>query len=167
MSKKSDAFLSQDGEKNEKFNAMAGVWKRYGLMFKDLMDNYGFERALQHHIDARKSIDKEIIKSLQEQYTSLSVEGYGEKLRQSYTASGYAAGSKVTENSVEIQMKLCPFYDGFSQAGLSHDVIEETCVRTSEYQYAFFKEHYPEYEGIIEFRETADGCCTEGFRLIK
>ena len=81
MSKKSDAFVSKDGEQDEKFNAMVGVWKRYGLLFKDLKENYGYERTLQHHIDARKTIDKDIIKSLKETYTTLSVEGYGEKLK--------------------------------------------------------------------------------------
>lgn len=166
MSKKSDAFVSKDGEKDEKFNAMVGVWKRYGLLFKDLKENYGYERALQHHIDARKPIDKEIIKSLKETYTTLSIDGYGEKLKESYTASGYASGSTVTENSVEIEMQLCPFYEGFTQAGLPHEVIKETCERTSEYQYSLFKEHYPEYMGILEFRETADDCCIEGYRLI-
>ena len=167
MSKKFDAFASTEGEKDEKFQAMTGVWKRYGLLFKDLKDNYGYERALQHHIDARKPIDEEIIKQLKEKYITLSVDGYGEKLRESYTASGYASGSKVTENSVEIQIRLCPFYEGFSQAGLSHEVIKETCVRTAEYQYALFKKHYPKYEGILVFRETPDDCCIEGFKLNK
>ena len=66
MSKKSDAFVSKDGEQDEKYNAMVGVWKRYGLHFNDLKENYGYERALQQHIDARKPIDKDIIKSLKE-----------------------------------------------------------------------------------------------------
>ena len=64
MSKKLDAVSSPSENKDEKYVAMSGVWRRYGLLFKDLMNNYGFERALQHHIDARKEIDVQFIKSL-------------------------------------------------------------------------------------------------------
>ena len=165
MSKKLEAVSSKSEGKDEKYFGMSNVWRRYGLLFKDLMNNYGFERALQHHIDARKEIDERIIGSLKEKYQNLSIEGYGQELKESYTSSGYALGSEVTEDSVEIKLGLCPFYEGFTQAGVSHDVIKETCLRTSEYQYDFFQSHYPEYEGIIEFRETPDGYCVEGVRI--
>lgn len=165
MSKKLDAVSSKNEGKDEKYAAMSNVWRRYGLLFKDLMNNSRFERALQHHIDARKEIDEQIIKSLKEKYQTLSIDGYGQELKESYTASGYALGSKVTDSSVEIKLGLCPFYEGFTQAGFSHDVIKETCLKTAEYQYDFFQSHYPEYEGIIEFRETSDDYCVEGVRI--
>ena len=167
MSKKLDAISSPSENKDEKYVAMSGVWRRYGLLFKDLMNNYGFERALQHHIDARKDIDEQIIKSLKEKYTKLDIENYGAQIKESYMSSGYASEAKVTDDSVEIKMRLCPFYEGFTQAGIGHEDVKETCVRTAKYQYDFFQSHYPEYEGIIVFRETADDCCIEGFRLNK
>ena len=167
MSKKLDAVSSSSKNKDEKYVGMSGVWRRYGLLFKDLMNDYGFERALQYHIGARKEIDEQIIESLKEKYTTLDIENYGTQLKESYMASGYATEANVTENSVVISLGLCPFYEGFTQAGLSHDIIKTTCVKTTEYQHDLFKRHYPEYEAILEFRETADDCCLEGFRLNK
>ena len=166
MSKKLDAVSSR-GDTDEKYVAVTGIWRRYGLLFKDLINTYSFERALQHHIEARTEIDAQIIKSLKEKYTKLEIENYGTQLKESYMKSGYATEAKVTDNSVEIKLGLCPFYEGFTLAGISHDVIETVCVRTSQHQYDFFQSHYPEYEGIIEFRETADASCIEGFRLNK
>jgi hypothetical protein len=151
--------------KDEKYNGLTRVWRRYGLLFKGLMNTYGFVKALEHHIKSRTEIDEDFIQELKEKYTKLDIENYGESVKQSYVTSGYATEAKVTENSVEISLGLCPFYDGFAQAGLSHDIIKTVCEKASEYSYALHKKHFPEYEGILEFRETADDCCIEGFRL--
>jgi hypothetical protein len=151
---------------DEKYVGLTRVWRRYGLLFKDLMNTYGFDKALQHHINARKEIDEDFVKTLKEQYETLDIENYGQSIKESYMASGYATEATVTEDSVEIKLGLCPFYDGFAQAGLSHDTIEEVCVKASQAQYDIYKKYFPEYEGIIEFRKTADDCCIEGFRLL-
>jgi hypothetical protein len=141
--------------KDEKYHGLTRVWRRYGLLFKDMINTYGFKRALQHHIESRTK------------YTTLDIENYGESVKESYMKSGYATEAKVTDNSVEVKLGLCPFYDGFVQAGLSHDVIKTVCEKASEYSYDLHKRHYPEYEGILEFRETADDYCIEGLRINK
>ena len=153
--------------KDEKYYGLTRVWRRYGLLFKGLMNEYGFEKALEHHIQSRTEIDEGFIKELKEKYTRLDIENYGESIKQSYLASGYATEAKITEDSVEISLGLCPFYDGFAQAGLSHEIIKTVCEKATEYSNELHKKHFPEYEGILEFRETADDCCIEGYRLIK
>ena len=153
--------------KDDKYYGMTRVWRRYGLLFKELMNAYGFETALEHHIKSRTEIDESFINELKEKYTKLDIENYGESVKESYMASGYATEAKITEDSVEISLGLCPFYDGFAQAGLSHGVIKTVCEKASEYSYELHKKHFPEYEGILEFRKTAEDCCIEGFRLTK
>ena len=152
--------------KDEKYYGLTRVWRRYGLLFKGLMNEYGFEKALEHHIQSRTEIDMSFIKELKEKYTRLDIENYGESIKQSYLSSGYATEAKVTEDSVEISLGLCPFYDGFAQAGLSHEVIKTVCEKATEYSNELHKKHFPEYEGILEFRKTADDCCIEGYRLV-
>ena len=153
--------------KDDKYHGLTRVWRRYGLLFKDMINTYGFERALQHHIESRTELDEDFIKSLKEKYTTLDIENYGESVKESYMTSGYATEAKVTDNSVEVKLGLCPFYDGFALAGLSHEVIKTVCEKASEYSYDLHQKHYPEYEGILEFRETANGYCVEGLRINK
>jgi hypothetical protein len=153
--------------KDEKYFARTQIWRRYGLLFKDLMNTYGFERALQHHIDSKIENREDFIQSLKDKYPELTIENYGASIKERYMSSGYATEAKVTDNSVEITLGLCPFYDGFAQAGISHDIIKTVCEKGSHFEYDFLQRHYPEYEGIIEFRETAEDSCIEGFRLIK
>ena len=153
--------------KDEKYYGLTRVWRRYGLLFKGLINEYGFEKALEHHIQSRTEIDMSFIKELKEKYTRLDIESYGESVKQSYLASGYATEAKITEDSVEISLGLCPFYDGFAQAGLSHEIIKTVCEKATEYSNELHKKHFPEYEGILEFRETADDCCIEGYRLVE
>ena len=153
--------------KDDKYIGLTRVWRRYGLLFKGLMNTYGFEKALEHHIQSRTEIDENFINELKEKYTKLDIENYGESVKESYLASGYATEAKVTDNSVEISLGLCPFYDGFAQAGLGHEIIKTVCEKASEYSYELHKKHFPEYEAILEFRETAEDCCLEGFRLHK
>lgn len=167
MSMELDEGSPDHGDKDEKYEVMSNVWRRYGLLFREITKNYGYERALQHHIDARKEIDELIIKSLKEKYPNLDLENYGKEFIESNMSSGYVTETEVSENSVKLKFGLCPFYEGFKRAGVCHDVIRETCVRTSRYQNNYFKSHYPEYEGILEVRENADDCCTEGFRITK
>ena len=152
--------------KDDKYIGMTRVWRRYGLLFKRLINEYGFEKALEHHIQSRTEIDESFIKELKEKYTRLDIETYGQNLKENYMASGYATEAKVTDNSVEIKLGLCPFYDGFAQAGHSHEIIKTVCEKASEYSFNLHKEAFPEYDGILEFRETAEDCCVEGYRLV-
>ena len=52
--------------KDAKYYGMTRVWKRYGLLFKGLMNEYSFEKALEHHIQSRTEIDESFIKDLKE-----------------------------------------------------------------------------------------------------
>ena len=146
---------------DERFNAVSHIWRRYGLLFKVLMNTYGIEKTLQHHLDARSEMDKLSMSSLKEKRDQLDPEQYAKTIRGNFIRSGYDAEVNITEDSVEVMIGRCPFYNGLSQAGLSHELIERVCDSSCSQR----SRNYPLYLGILEFRKTPEDRCIEGFRL--
>ena len=126
---------------DERFNAVSHIWRRYGLLFKVLMNTYGIEKTLQHHLDARSEMDKLSMSSLKEKRDQLDPEQYAKTIRGNFIRSGYDAEVNITEDSVEVMIGRC----------------HSSCSQRSR--------NYPLYLGILEFRKTPEDRCIEGFRL--
>ena len=60
----------------------------------------------------------------------------------------------------------CPFYEGFSEAGLKPPTIHKMCQAFADQESAKFEELLPNSAATLsEFRTSADGCCKEEYKL--
>jgi hypothetical protein len=148
---------------DEKFNAVSHIWRRYGLLFKVLIDTYGIDTTLQHHLEARSKMDRLSMSALKEKRDQLTPEQFAVTIEGNFMKSGYDAEVNLTEDSVEVTIRRCPFYHGMSLAGFSHELIHRVCDSSCSQR----AQNFPIYMGIIEFRKTPEGRCIEGFRLTK
>ena len=148
---------------DERFNAVSHIWRRYGLFFKVLMDTYGFDETLKHHLEARSQMDKLSMNALKEKRDQLTPEQFAGTIEGNFQKSGYSAEVNLTEDSVMVKIDRCPFYHGLSLAGLSHELIQRVCDSYCSQR----AQNFPIYMGIIEFRKTPEDRCIEGFRLNK
>ena len=146
---------------DERFNAVSHIWRRYGLFFKVLMDKYGIDKTLQHHLEARSEMDKLSMSSLKEKRDQLTSKQYAVTIEGNFIRSGYDAEVFLTEDSVMVNIGRCPFYHGLSLAGLSHELIQKVCDSSCSQR----AQRFPIYMGILKFRETSEDNCIEGFRL--
>ena len=146
---------------DERFNSVSHIWRRYGLFFKVLMNTYGFDETLQHHLEARSQMDKLSMTALKEKRAQLTSEQFAVTIEGNFHKSGYDAEVSLTEDSVEVTIGRCPFYHGMSLAGFSHELIQRVCDSSCSQRASSF----PIYMGIIEFRKTPEDQCIEGFRL--
>ncbi|MCW4012659.1 MAG: hypothetical protein NWF07_06675 [Candidatus Bathyarchaeota archaeon] len=147
---------------DERYIASSNVWRRYGILFKVLMDKYGFEEALNHHLEARLIVSAKSMRVLQEKHDTLTQEEYFEALQNNFHGAGYDAMVETTEEAYKVTVKRCPFYNGLSMAGIEH----ETILRICENSYAQRAKNYSSlFMGLIKQRDAAEGVCVEGFRL--
>ena len=147
---------------DERYIASSNVWRRYGILFKVLIDKYGFEEALNHHLEARLIVSTKAMEVLQEKHDALTKNEYAMTIQNNFHSAGYEAMVDTTENAIRVTVKRCPFYNGLSLAGIEH----ETILRICENSYAQRAKNYPSlFMGLIKQRDAAEGTCVEGFRL--
>ena len=146
---------------DERYIASSNVWRRYGILFKVLIDKYGIEKAIDHHLEARLEVSDKAMGVLKEKHDTLDTETYAMTLKNNFHRSGYDTYVKVTDNSIEVTVNRCPFYNGLSQAGIEHDTILRICNNS----YAQRARNYPLFLGLIKQRDAAEGHCVEAFRL--
>lgn len=147
---------------DERYTASSNVWRRYGILFKVLMDKYGFEEALSHHLEARLIVSSKAMGVLQEKHDALTREEYAMTLQANFHGAGYDTDVEMTDTVYRVTVKRCPFYNGLSMAGIEH----ETILRICENSYAQRARNYSSlFMGLIKQRETPEDVCVEGFRL--
>lgn len=146
---------------DERYIASSNVWRRYGILFKTLVDAYGFEKALQHHLDARLEVSEKAMKVLQEKHDTLDDEEYSHTLKENFRNAGYETKVKISDKAVIVTVDRCPFYNGLSNAGIAHEEIVRICSDS----YAQRARNYPLFMGLIEQRKNAEGNCVEAFKL--
>ena len=146
---------------DERFLAASNVWRRYGILFKTLVKNYGFERALELHLEARSEVDEKAMKNFREKKINMEDDQFRSFLENAFNGSGYDSMASIKNDVVEIKINRCPYYTGFINAGIEHNATLAVCGSGCERR----AHNYPMYLGVIEHRESAEGYCVEGFRL--
>jgi hypothetical protein len=147
---------------DERYIASSNVWRRYGILFKVLTDKYGFEEALNHHLEARLIVSEKAMAVLREKHDAMDQETYTNTLRDNFHGAGYDADVEATDAYYEVTVKRCPFYNGLSMAGIDHGTILRIC----ENSYAQRARNYPTlFMGLIKQRDALGGHCVEGFKL--
>lgn len=146
---------------NERFLAASNVWRRYGILFKMLVKNYGFETALELHLEARSEVDEKAMNNFRLKRMNLNDDQFRGFIEEAFNSSGYDSKASIKNDAVEIKITRCPYYTGFTNAGIEHDATLAVCGSGCERR----ARNYPMYLGVIEHKETAEGYCVEGFRL--
>ena len=147
---------------DERYISSSNVWRRYGILFKVLIDKYGFEEALNYHLEARLIVSAKAMGVLQEKHDALTREEYAETLQINFHGAGYEAMVETTDTLHMVTVKRCPFYNGLSLAGIEHETILHIC----ENSYAQRAKNYSSlFMGLIKQRETPEVTCVEGFKL--
>ena len=97
---------------DERYISSSNVWRRYGILFKVLIDKYGFEEALNHHLEARLIVSAKAMGVLQEKHDALTQNEYAMTLQNNFQGAGYEAMVDTTEDVYRVTVKRCPFYNG-------------------------------------------------------
>ena len=114
----------------EAYNAAKTVWKIYGLLFKELIDLYGEEKALQIHQKSFREHGEGTAEWLRQQVgDDINLEKLGNILLGSLEAGGFESEVVVEgPDSVVINNTRCPRYAGFKLAGLSDELVRKYCT---------------------------------------
>jgi len=112
------------------YNSARTVWKIYGLLFKELINEYGEEKALKLHEKSFREHGEGTAEWLRSQVgDDVGLEKLGGILLGSLEASGFESDVVVeSPYSVVVNNTKCPRYDGFKMAGLSDELVEKYCT---------------------------------------
>jgi len=88
------------------------------------------------------------------------------ELGQLYRAFGIDPEMEIGPTRILVHSHTCPFYAGYSAAGLDHATIESMCRSSVACEAAAFKRTVPDGNmSLRKFRATPDDFCTEAIEL--
>lgn len=151
----------------ETFNAAKGVYTAFGMFFQQVVNEYGLEKTMELH---RRTFDL-----MGQGFASMITEQFGDELDIETVGSLFKAGNEAeglgTEQVLESPYKVvhtnpsCPRYEGFKEAGMSDEFVEEYCKTCEQAMTPHFKNIGLKYE-ISDF-SAPDGKCVETISKIQ
>lgn len=149
------------------YNTAAMMMGLYGGLLKEVVKQYGFEKALEMHgaigYPMGVSSGEALKKAAGAQKPSLKmVESVNNEMM-----NGFGASFKVSErgNSIKYEISRCPMYDGFRATGFSHEEVQKLCEAMAPREYEGIKSIVPNVIGSFKVKSKPDGSCVEEFEV--
>jgi hypothetical protein len=151
------------------FNAASVSLGFYGGFFKDVAQEFGFEKAVALHASQGKKSGAALAGMLKNELGKKKFNlAAWERVYTSYMVPlGITPDFKRKGSTLELTVGHCPIYEGFKSAGLDHKTIELMCNQMTALENAELKNAYPTLSGCLKFRSTPDEPCVEEFVLLK
>ena len=126
----------------ETFEAAKAGFTMYGFNFQLILDEYGLDKALEFH--AKHG----------------SVYGHGRVSK----GMGFNQEYIVGPPRVTVKTHECPMYSGWSEAGLSHEMIHTMCRAYGFATCMVIQDYLPGAKFTLKkFRETPQDYCLEEY----
>ena len=151
--------------KDEIFNSMAGGLSILGMYMKAAVDKYGIDKALELYGEVGKGFGDTSAWRQRFGDRTPTAEELREVLLSSYGGMGFDVDITAGKGTVTNKLYRCPFYTGFSIAGMSHDVISKFCKAAFTAKMRVIEKDYPQITMNEEPRKTPDGFCVETYKI--
>ena len=149
------------------FNSFKSALSIMGAFFAEVSKEVGEDKALELYArqgTAMGAMLAQVVKKHADHPDALSL--IREELESLYESFGVSAEFEQDNGTLIASVSRCPFYEGFSEAGLEPQIIHKMCRAMSDQESAKFKELLPESDlTLAEFRTSGDGCCKEEYKL--
>jgi len=150
-------------------NAATSAYSTYGGLFKEVVKEFGMEKALALAAKQGESMGAQMAATLKKKLggKELDTKTVAAVTKEMMDGSGYTYEMKETPASVVMKVDKCPFYEGLKMAGLDDKTIKSICTRMGEGTNDVIKKQFPKLQTRLKFRTSPDSFCTEEFALRK
>lgn len=153
--------------KEHAYHAAMSAMSMYGGLFKTMADDFGLDKALEYHEKQGEPFGIMIGETMKQQLGDKppTTEVIKSVTQPSMESFGFDVEYEVSPKELSIKVVRYPFYDGFKMVGFDHETIGKMCGALSSGEFVKLKEYYPNVEGSVNFRDSAEGYCLEKFIL--
>jgi hypothetical protein len=155
--------------KKDTFNAASVSLAFYAGFFKDVAQEFGFEKAVALHASQGKKSGAALAGLLKNELGNKKFNlAAWERVYTSFMEQlGIKPEFKRKGSTLTLTVGHCPIYEGFKSAGLDHRAIESMCSQMTASENAELKNAFPMLSGCLKFRATPEEPCVEEFVLLK
>jgi hypothetical protein len=151
----------------QEYTAAVGAMGFYGLLMKEIVKEYGWDKALNMGARVGKqfgvSTGDDIKRSMAGRKPDIAaVETYNSSMMDGL---GMAYTAKRTGNSVAFEITRCPLYDALKASGFDHAQIGKLCEAFDSTYYSGITSVVPEVAAAVAFRPKTDGFCRERWEV--
>jgi hypothetical protein len=143
------------------FNSAKTIYQHFGEFIKEVSDEFGTDKAIELFL---KPWEREAQASAKRRKESeeINLKNFSNHIVNNFIKMGYQRSAEVTPTTITYTTKKCPHYQGFIEAGLSHEIIEAICIGIANAYDEELKEQLDPKAGYkIKFRASEDDVCVE------
>ena len=148
---------------DEQYNTAVMVMWLYGGLLREIMKEYGWEKAIKMHGNVGFPIGVSMAEEIKKAAGGKKLNIKLLEKANSEMESAFGATFNVTTkaNSVKYELSRCPIYDGLKASGFSHDQINKMCTAIASNEYEGVKSVLPNVIWSAKPRTKPDGICVE------
>ena len=144
----------------ETFEAAKSGFTMYGFNFQLILDEYGLDKALEFHAKHGTVYGHGAVNMLME----YDHKALAEHFKRISTDMGFNQEYIVDPPQVTVKTHECPMYSGWSEAGLSHEMIHTMCQAYGFATCMVIQDYLPGAKFVLKkFRETPQDYCLEEY----
>lgn len=150
---------------NEVYDSVKAIFGAYGKFIKDVADEIGWEKAVEIYAKSGQREASQIIQFIKTHDTDTRLKDWAEEYPRFYNSSGWRMGADVTRDTVEYTIHRCPVFDGFFDAGLSREEINELCRANHVAQDRLIKTEFPGAGFASRVKPSKEEPCREKYTI--
>ena len=140
-----------------------------GLYLQQVIDDQGMQKALDYCNKVGYAFGSGTGVTLKEKFgkQTPTTEQLKQVLIGNLNDFGQDYEISAGQDRVDVKIKKCPFYDGLSSVGMTHDVITQFCKSIGSGERAAMKDAVPELEPFSTPMSKVGDVCLEGYKIKK
>ena len=146
---------------DEMYNAMKIAYTMFGTYIKDTADKIGWDKAIEIRRLAGERNGKQQVKFYQTHDPETRLAEYGKNTVDYQNPIGWDIEYEATESELVFNIKVCPLFDGFLEAGIPVERINELCKVTHFAMDEELKKVFPDAEFTSVPKPSKEDYCIE------
>ena len=132
------------------YNAVKTIFTMYGAFMKDVAEEIGWEKTLHIYMKSGERDGESMLRFFASQPRESMLEAIARSNIDFFGVSGWDVDYVASPSSLEYHIRVCPLFDGFHAAGLSHEQINAICGSNHKGVQETLRRVYPEAEFTSE-----------------
>ena len=149
----------------ETYQAVKAAYRSYGIFIKELAEEIGWEKVLQIRQKLGTRNGENAVQFFKTHDPKTRLAEFGKTNEDWYNKSGWIITTQSTITETEAHIQRCPIFDGFNEAGLSVEQVNNLCKAIHEGTDKRLKLDYPNAEFTSILKKSKDNECIEKFTI--
>jgi hypothetical protein len=149
----------------ETYQAVKAAYRSYGAFLKDLVEEIGWEKVLQIRQQVGIRTGESAVQFFRKHDPETRLAEFGKMSADWYNKSGWVMTTKATSTVDEAHIQTCPIFDGFTEAGLSVEQVNDLCNAVHRGIDMRLKQDFPDAEFTSILKKSKEKECIEKFTV--